>query len=202
MFVTAEELIGINSLTDGRKIWGFYETVPGDVKKYAGGAAEKLAERGKEEVSLLAAVLRKYKSAERYLVINSVNAAKTEQGWIVLFRRGKEYCLQPLADGTFCSVLKEQLLTDARKEIHSEAEKIEPEDFAGNYTDGIENYTVIYRYDKGTVADFELIYKKQGKTYLYDLINQKHEEADNRKIGNRIRRYTREWSRKTAWAGK
>lgn len=197
MFVTAEELIGINSLTDGRKIWGFYETMPGDAQSCAEEAAEKLAERGKEETDLLAAVLRKYKEAGRYLAVNGINAAKTEQGWIVLFRRGKEYSLQPLADGTFRSILKEQLLTDAWKKIHSAAEKIEPEDFAENHTDGIENYTLVYRYDRGKAADFDLIYKKQGKTYLYDFINGEHEEADNFRIGNRIRRYTEEWSRET-----
>lgn len=197
MFVTAEELIGINSLADGRKIWGFYETIPKDVQKYAQNAAEKLAERGKEQIDLLAAVLRQYKEAGRYLAVNGVNAAKTEQGWIVLLKRDKKYCLEPLADGTFCSILKEQLLTDDQKEICSAAEKINLEDFAGNYTEGIESYTVIFRYDKGKVTDFELIYKKQGKTYLYNLINQEHEEADNYKIGNRIRRYTQEWNRKT-----
>jgi len=189
MFVTVEELIGVNSLIDGEKIWGFSEKIPEDIQKYAEVTAKKLLERGKEATDLLVATLKQYKAAKSYLVINGVNAAKTEKGWIVLLKKDMTYCLAALADRTFYSILKEQLLMDKEKETSETKEKITWENFARNYTNGIEDYTLIYRYDNGKVEDFELFYNRQGKKYIYDFMKSEHEEADNYKIGNRIRRY-------------
>jgi len=102
MILTSEEMIGLNSLLDGKKIWGFHENIAVDLdiamKKRI---AAKLLKFGEKEIKELLFYLNTYKTADDYVVINELNIALAD---------GKMFALIKLKEGYQFSVIdKEQI---------------------------------------------------------------------------------------------
>lgn len=92
MKLTSEEIIGLNSLLDGKKIWGFHENIGADLdtaeKK---GIAEKLLKYGENGICDLLTFLNAYKNADDYVVINELNIALTGGHMPALMKTAEEY---------------------------------------------------------------------------------------------------------------
>lgn len=92
MKLTSEEIMGLNSLLDGKKIWGFHESIKAELdiaeKKRI---AEKLLKYGEKGINELLYFLNAYKNAGDYVVINELNIALTDGRMLALMKLEEEY---------------------------------------------------------------------------------------------------------------
>lgn len=92
MKLTSEEIMGLNSLLDGKKIWGFHESIEADLntaeKKRI---AEKLLKYGEKGINELLYFLNAYKNADDYVVINELNIALIDGHMLALMKLEEEY---------------------------------------------------------------------------------------------------------------
>lgn len=92
MILTSEEMIGLNSLLDGKKIWGFHENIAVDLdiamKKRI---AAKLLKFGEKEIEELLFYLNTYKTADDYVVINELNIALADRKMFALIKLKEGY---------------------------------------------------------------------------------------------------------------
>lgn len=104
MKLTAEEIIGLNSLLDGERIWGFHENIEPDIvineKKRI---ALKLLEYGEKEIKELLLFLNTYKNANDYVVINELNIALSG---------GQKLALIKVEDGYQLLLLSKEWITE------------------------------------------------------------------------------------------
>ena len=84
--------MGLNSLLDGKKIWGFHESIKVELdiaeKKRI---AEKLLKYGEKGINELLYFLNAYKNAGDYVVINELNIALTDGCMLALMKLEEEY---------------------------------------------------------------------------------------------------------------
>lgn len=84
--------MGLNSLLDGKKIWGFHEGMEADLDiAERKRIAEKLLIYGEQGINQILFYLNAYKTAEDYVVINEVNIAVTDEMMPAFMKLGEDY---------------------------------------------------------------------------------------------------------------
>lgn len=160
MRLSVDEIFGLNSLLDGKKIWGFNEVVDSDMsyeKKVS--IASKLKEYGEKGIQGLLALLNAYKNSDNYVVINGYNVAVLEEGLLGLVKVEDDYQFFSTDMKWFADYIKN------------------------------EKKVFMIQYRNGEICKFELVNKKDNKRYLFNMLNQEKVEIESNDIETFLERY-------------
>lgn len=198
MILDVNEIIGLNTLLDGEKIWGFPETIDKTESDYVEKTAQKLMSHKSKEIDILLAMLEKYKKAEVYLTINHINAAKTEDGWILLVKENMHYHLIFMAQDILEIIVKKEISLfhktyECIKEIN--AEKIDFLEYVKINYKRLGRCVILYRYEKRKLNDFHIVYEIDGRRNVYDCMKRENYRIGDEQLEELIKRYMGTWER-------
>lgn len=172
MRFTNDEIIGLNSLLDGNNIIGFREKVPMDAgEEYKSQIAEKIANRDKEKVTVALNLLREYKQAEKYMVINGKWYAVRKNFFVALWNVDGEYELI----GIDRTILEAQLAMIAQayaEDINAEETIIRysPAKWEEELKQNIKMRYAIMEYQYRQSTDLRILYEKEKDRYCLNLL--------------------------------
>lgn len=160
MRISANEILGLNSLLDGKKIWGFNEWINSDISyEEKVNIATKLSEYGEQGMQELLTVLNAYKQSNNYVVVNGYNIAVLEDGLLGLSKLENDYQF---------FVVDRKWLTDYIK---------------------TEEKVLFFQYKNGEIRRFDYLSKKAKKNYLFNMLNQENIAIESNDMENLLERY-------------
>lgn len=196
MKLDINEIIGLNTLLDGEKIWGFPETADKTEKDYVEKTAQKIMSRGKKQTDCLLSMLEQYKKAGTYLSVNHINAAETENGWILLAREDKAYHLFFMEHDILETALRKEI--GLFHKMNEEIKDVKPEktdflELVKKNHERLGRCVFLCRYVKRKMKEFHIVYEMDGKRNVYDRMKQESWRAGDAQIEELIRRYMGTW---------
>lgn len=181
MKISEAELICFNSVLDGQRIFGTYFDVSEEVsKEYIDSTLVQLAEhkfldgdkKPNESFYLVLKVLKEYKEAERYLVMNQMKIAfaKDKTNIICLCKTEGGYELTAMKKELFLYEYMKNILFLAEEDTK---EKLSSKTAINNWMKELENpelkyLTFMQEYNKHKLGKMYILYQKENKGYLYD----------------------------------
>lgn len=199
MKLEINEIIGLNSMLDGENIWGFPETLDKSETDYVKKTAEQLMSHGRKQVDYLLHMLEQYKKSGSYIMINQINAARTEDGWVILAKEGDGYHLLGMEHEILYDTLKKEIeiFRDRDEEItDTEPEKTDFIELVRKQYEQIGRCVFFCKYEKWQRKEFHIIYELNGKRNIYDLEAKENRHGGNKQTDELIRRYTDKWELK------
>lgn len=191
------EIMGLNSMLDGESIWGFPETLDKTEADYVKKTAEQLISHGRKQVDYLLYMLEQYKKSGSYITINRINAAKTNNGWVILLKDGDAYHLFGMEHEMLCKTLKNEI--EIFRDRDENVTDMEPEntdflEIVRMHREETGRCVFFCKYEKWKRKEFHIIYELNGKRNIYDLDRKENYPGGNKQTEELIRRYTEQWA--------
>lgn len=198
MKLSINEIIGLNTLLDGEKIWGFPKSVDKSEESYVERTAEKIMSHGKERVNQLLTMLNQYKKSGSYIMINEIIAAKTENGWVLLVKEEESYDLFYMDHEILDYALRKEIEIFQKRDNETEdIKKIEVDflDLVETRHEQIGKCIFFCKHENYKLKEFNIVYELDGKRNIYNLLKKENYRVGDVQIEELIRRYTKEWER-------
>lgn len=160
MTLTAEEMIGLNSVLDGKKIWGFNESAEAymDMCKKKKTASE-LLEYGEKGLHELLVILNTYKNADNYVVMNEYNIAVLNGKMLALTKMEDRY--------QFSMPEREQIINYIRR------------------TDRV----LLFHFRNKNICAFDIVSTENGRKFINSMMHKKKLEAGEKELAKLVERY-------------
>ena len=197
MAYTSEEMVFFNSLLDGREIFGIRIELPMQVnKEYTEKTIGSLQEKGiidenrklvqtKENPALL---LRVYKEASEYIVINHLRIALVGRKYVVvILRKEKEYEIYGASRVAFFMQLIENtpLLREKAVSWETSEKKTEftvQEIKQSMEKESIEDITILQKYEKGKQSRDYILLEEKERAELFDGVKKTRQVVNGQTI--------------------
>lgn len=197
MKLEINEIMGLNSMLDGENIWGFPETQDKTKADYVKKTAEQLMSHGRRQTGYLLNMLEQYKKSGSYITINRINAAKTDDGWVVLAKDKEAYRLFGMEHEMLYKTLRKEieLFRDRKEEAtDTEPESMDFPEFVRMHREETGRCIFFCKYEKWKRKEFHIIYELNGIRNIYNLDRKENRHGGNKQTEELVRRYTEQWT--------
>lgn len=172
MILSEQEIIGLNSLLDGENIPGFKGKAEKNNKKYAQKTAEELMKYEKNKLDVMLRLMKDYKTAKKYLVVNNGWYAVYENYFVALVQVEEGYQFVEIERNIFWVEFfaLNTFTKDYADAMDGEIISYEPEQWYRNIKDGITFEAVIMSYVPHKNTEMRFIYSKDMKRYQLNMV--------------------------------
>jgi len=172
MILLEQEIIGLNSLLDGEEIPGFKGKTEKNNKKYVQKTAEELMKYEKNKLDVMLRLMKDYKTAKKYFVINNGWYAVCEKYFVALVQIEEGYQFMGIEKNIFWTEFFafNKFTKDYADEADGEIISYEPKQWYHNIKDGITFEAVVMSYIPHKKTEMLFIYNKDMKRYQLNML--------------------------------